>query len=257
MLLGIDHLVIAVPSVDDAASELERDLGLSFTGGGRHEAMGTYNRLAFLGDPYVELIGVFDAGLVRRNPAFAVGGATLDRLEAHGAGLVTYAVTSDGLGVEVEALHASGSPIGDVIDGARTRPDGETVRWRMAFPPVLGPDRPPFLIEHELTGAEWGDAARGARAAFRHPGGGRLRLGSLELPVVDPPAVAEAYGTTLGIAFSEGWRTALGGQAIEVRRDGRPPVVRLTAEPGSAGLDIERVGVRWVREPGDDEPHRR
>jgi len=48
MLLGIDHLVVAVESVDGAAEELERELGLAFTGGGRHEAWGTYNRLAFL-----------------------------------------------------------------------------------------------------------------------------------------------------------------------------------------------------------------
>ena len=77
MITGIDHLVIAVRSVEAEAEMLERDLGLAVTGGGRHEAMGTYNRLAFLGDSYLELIGVFDAGLVRSSPAFAVGGAAL------------------------------------------------------------------------------------------------------------------------------------------------------------------------------------
>ena len=62
MLLGIDHLVVAVESVEAAAEELDGELGLAFTGGGRHEAWGTYNRLAFLGDTFVELIGVFDRG---------------------------------------------------------------------------------------------------------------------------------------------------------------------------------------------------
>jgi hypothetical protein len=37
MLLGIDHLVIAVRDPDAAASTLEQDLGIAFTGGGRHE----------------------------------------------------------------------------------------------------------------------------------------------------------------------------------------------------------------------------
>ena len=39
---------------------LEAALGLAVTGGGRHELGGTFNRLAFLGDTYLELIGVFD-----------------------------------------------------------------------------------------------------------------------------------------------------------------------------------------------------
>jgi hypothetical protein len=36
MFLGIDHLVIAVADPDDAAAQLEADLGLEATGGGRH-----------------------------------------------------------------------------------------------------------------------------------------------------------------------------------------------------------------------------
>ena len=53
--------------------------------------MGTHNRLAFLGDTYIELIGVFDAALVRSSASFAVGGAALAQLEERGEGLATYA----------------------------------------------------------------------------------------------------------------------------------------------------------------------
>ena len=56
------------PRPDAAAARSRRDLGMAFTGGGRHEAWGTYNRLAFLGDTYVELIGVFDRALVTTAP---------------------------------------------------------------------------------------------------------------------------------------------------------------------------------------------
>ena len=178
MLLGIDHLVIAVRSVEAAAEILERDLGLAVTGGGRHEAMGTHNRLAFLGDTYVELIGVFDAALVRSSTSFAVGNAALAHLETRGEGLATYALATDDVARDVERLRAAGSPIDEPVAGSRVRPDGEVVRWVCAFP-ELGPDRPPFLIEHEPAGAEWGEEARAARAAFRHPGGGRVRLTAL------------------------------------------------------------------------------
>src|SRR2546425_8217492 len=67
MLLGIDHLAIAVADPDDAATRLERDLGLAATGGGRHDALGTLNRLVWLGDTYLELIGVFERALAERS----------------------------------------------------------------------------------------------------------------------------------------------------------------------------------------------
>lgn len=247
MLLGIDHLVIAVRSVEEAATELGGVLGLAFTGGGRHEGMGTYNRLAFLGDTYLELIGVFDRSLVAANPGFAVGTATVERLDSLGEGLVTYALASSSIADDVARLQAEGSDVSAPVEGARTRPDGEVVRWWTAFPPALGPDRPPFLIEHELRGAEWGDEARAARAAFRHPVGGAVRLAALELPVAEPASVAERYGRDVGIAFSERWRVAIDGQAAVLVPGGGPAVVELAVEPGTPPLDIVRFGVRWRR----------
>ena len=247
MLLGIDHLVVAVESPEAAAEVLTRDLGLAVTGGGLHEAMGTYNRLAFLGDTYLELIGAFDRELVRSSPSFAVGGAAIAHLDARGEGLATYALATDDLAGDVARLRGTGSPIGEVVAGSRVREDGEVVRWACAFP-SLGVERPPFLIEHDGRGAEWGLAARAARAAFRHPVGGRVRLASLELPVTDAAAVAREYGTALGIAFSEGRRTAVGTQVVGLREGGGlPPVVTLDGEPGTEPLEVARFGVVWRR----------
>ena len=248
MLLGVDHLVIAVSSPEAAAEVLARDLGLGVTGGGRHETMGTYNRLAFLGDTYLELIGVFDAGLVRSSRAFAVGNAALAFLEASGEGLATYALATDGVRGDVARLRAAGSPIGEPVEGQRVRPDGEAVRWVTAFP-ELGPERAPFLIEHEMTGAEWGAQARAARAAYQHPGGGRVRLAGVELPVADPGAVAREYGTVLGIAFSEGLRTVVGEQQIALREGAGTPIVTLHGETGTEPLEVARLGVLWRRVP--------
>ena len=56
MLVGIDHLVIAVADPDAAADELSETLGIPAGGGGRHDHLGTYNRLIWLGDTYLELI---------------------------------------------------------------------------------------------------------------------------------------------------------------------------------------------------------
>ena len=249
MLLGIDHLVVAVRSVEAAADVMERDLGLAATGGGRHEAMGTYNRLAFLGDTYVELIGVFDAGLVRSSTSFAVGNAALAQLEERGEGLATYALATDDVARDVALLRGAGSPIGEPVAGSRVRPDGEVVRWVCAFP-ELGPERPPFLIEHEAAGAEWGEEARAARAAFRHPGGGRVRLTALELPVADASrGRTRVRRASWGSRSTEGWRAALGPQSIVLRPGEGTPVVELAGEPGTAPLDVVRFGVRWRRVP--------
>ena len=250
MLLGIDHLVIAVRDPDAAAAELQQDTGLAFTGGGRHEGMGTFNRLAFLGDTYLELIGVHDRGLVASSVTFAVGRAALAVLDEGREGLATYALASDDVAGDAARLRSGGSPIGEPVTGSRTRPDGAVVRWLTAFPP-LGPAEPPFLIEHNPEAAEWDAAARAARAAFRHRGGGRVRLKALELPVADPAATADAYGRVLAIAFSEGWRTVVGEQEIRLR-PGSPvdtPVLSLRGEPGTPTRDVTRHGIHWVFMP--------
>ena len=247
MLLGIDHLVVAVRDPDAAAKRLERTIGLAFSGGGRHEHAGTFNRLAFLGDTYLELIGVFDRGLVLAAGTFAVGRAALALLDAGREGLATYALASDDIERDVRALWAEGSPIGEPVAGSRVRPDGGVVRWITAFPD-LRPDRPPFLIEHERAGAEWGPEDRAAWAAFRHPVGGRVRLTAIEIPVAHPRATAVAYAATIGVVFDEGAQSVVGGQAIRLRpADGAPPVVRLAAEPGTRALDVVRFGLRWIR----------
>jgi len=198
MLLGIDHLVIAVADPDAAAADLETALGLAATGGGRHEKAGTFNRLIFLGDTYLELIGVWDRARATANP---IGAAALAALDAGTPGLVTWAIATDDARRAAAVLRGAGSAIGDAQPGERVRPDGGVVRWHVAIAPPLASERPPFLIEHELGGPEWSDEARQARAAFIHPFGGRARIVGLELAVGRPADVAMAFARTIGVAF--------------------------------------------------------
>lgn len=183
MLTGFDHLVIAVVDPDAAAEALERELGIAVTGGGRHDALGTRNRLAWLGESYLELIGVEDPDRAARS---WVGVPTLRALAGTlRGGLATWAVGSDALDDDVALLRARGTDLLDPLAGARTRPDGRIVRWRLAAPRRLGPLEPPFLIEHDVTAAEWTPEERAERAALPHPVGGRVRLAGLDLPVGD------------------------------------------------------------------------
>ncbi len=254
MLLGIDHLVVAVADPDAAAAELADALGLAFTGAGRHPAAGTENRLAFLGDSYLELIGVWDRSLAAANP---IGAAALAALDGADGGLATFAVASDDIAGDVARLRAAGSTVSVPEAGERRRPDGEIVRWQTAGPARLGPAEPPFLIEHEPYGAEWGDAARHARSRFEHPAGGRVRLVGLELAVPDPAALAAAYRLQVGLAMEPAAGAAPGEQEARVGEqairlvhaagDGAPNArVGLRGSSGQRRI-VDRFGVRFAR----------
>jgi len=244
MLLGIDHLVIAVAAPDAAAADLESGLGLAPGGGGRHDGLGTFNRLVWLGDTYLELIGVFDATLAAHS---WIGAPTLRALE-RGGGLATWAMASDDIAQDVESLRANGSDLATPVYGERRRPDGDVVRWRLAAPSRLDPDQPPFLIEHDSSSAEWRPADRAARAA------GPARLTVLDLPLPDVHRGSMAFMRAVGLRFRPslaggGARDAdVGSQIVRLRpaRPGPPiiPTVHLAIADASA-METERLGVHW------------
>jgi hypothetical protein len=253
-ILSIDHLVIAVPDPDAAAVGLEQELGLAFTGGGRHPTAGTWNRLAFLGDAYVELIGVYDRELALANPDFPVGWAALALLDAGREGLATWAVAVDDCAASVVRLRSEGSPIGDPVPGSRVRPDGVIIRWVTAFP-RLGPEEPPFLIEHEMSGPEWGAEAIAARRAYRHPGLGKARLGRLVLPVADPEAYADRCEKAIGVRFRadlSGRTGVLGFDTVHLHptATGVPMIQIDTLATGVKRRSLVRHGVDWFVSPG-------
>ena len=251
MFLGIDHLVIAVADPDAAAAELGRALGLEATGGGRHDALGTFNRLVWLGDTYLELIGVFDRTLAETS---WVGAPAVRALDA-GGGLATWAIASDALDVDVERLRATGADLGEPHSGERRRPDGTVVRWRLAAARRLGPAEPPFFIEHDPASAEWLPAERAARTGQRHPIGGPVRLETLELPVDEVNVAIQRFGRTVGLRFRPslaggGSRDAVvGRQTVRLRpRRGGPAAatVHLTVAARIESRAVDLVGCRWL-----------
>jgi Glyoxalase-like domain len=253
MFLGIDHLVIAVADPDDAAAQLEAELGLEATGGGRHDGLGTFNRLVWLGDTYLELIGVFNPALAEQSWL----GRPVVRTLGEGGGLATWVIATDALEADLAGLRDSGSDLGDAVVGERRRADGAVVRWRLAAPRVLGPSEPPFLIEHDPASAEWAPADRAARRTQEHAIGGPVRLEVLELPVDDVNETIQRFLRTTGLRFRPslaggGARDSnVGGQLVRLRpRRGASgaAVVRLTA-PLADGRAVQLFGCRWVVRP--------
>ncbi len=253
MIRGIDHLVIAVPDPDAAATELEATLGITATGGGRHAGSGTFNRIAWLADgSYLELIGVEDRSLAERSP---IGAAAQHTLDTSGAGLAAYALAVDDLELTVAELRASGSSVSLPAGGSRTLPDGAAAEWLVSVPQRLDTEGLPFLIHHLPFGPEWDPIAVRARGLQAHPIGSPVRLARLDLAVAEPAGRAAEYTAELGIEF---WAVAdlavveLGPHIVRLRplrEMSHPAVVTLDAEieaPRTADLFGMRFDVSHV-----------
>ena len=150
MLTGIDHVILGVADVDAAAADIEAKVGLRAGPGGRHDVHGTHNRLIWLGDSYVELMGVFDAVLAAES---WWGRHLLRVLSAAPAGMAGVVFASTDLDADIALLRSRGSPISEPAPGERVRLAGDVVRWRIGRLPEPDPDLGlTFLIEHD-TGA--------------------------------------------------------------------------------------------------------
>ena len=118
--MELDHVLIAVADLDAAAQEVEERFGLASVEGGRHQGLGTANRIVPLGETYLELVAVVDdAEAAGSGFGSWVAGGELPRL-------LGWCVRTDDLDEVADRLGLT------IADGARARPDGTVLRWRMA-----------------------------------------------------------------------------------------------------------------------------
>ena len=186
--LGLDHLVYAVPNLENAIEEFERRLGVSPALGGRHEGLGTHNAiLPLTGESYVELMAA-DPNAQAPNQARPFGLDTLDSPR-----LVTWAVRSRDIQMDVEAARERGFDPGIVLEMTRKVPGGETLAWKLSLRTTpFGSGLVPFVID-------WGNT--------NHPscssGGNSVRcaLSSFVALHPDPEPVRQAL-TALGAEIS-------------------------------------------------------
>ena len=195
--LALDHVVLAAADLDDAAHELAARHGLASVAGGRHPGWGTANRIVPLGDAYLELVAVADEDEAARS----VFGRWVASRRAAPFAPLAWAVRTP----ELDA-HAARLAI-EVAAGERARPDGTTLRWRLAgVAEAAAEPSLPFFIE-------WGPgAALPGSTDVRHPAGdarierlalsgdaARLAdwLGGAQLAVTVRPGAPELLGVAL------------------------------------------------------------
>lgn len=126
----LDHLVFAVPELDAGAARMEELLRVPTAPGGRHQGLGTHNRLVGLGPGrYLEIIAVDPEQPAPSRPRwFGVDDLTEP-------GLVTWcAKATHGLGPLIARGREAGLDLGEVVEGSRRRPDGSLLSWTFSDP---------------------------------------------------------------------------------------------------------------------------
>jgi glyoxalase-like protein len=137
-VLLLDHVILAVRDLDEAADRLYDEHGLASVFGGHHDGLGTANRIVPLGETYIELMSVTDHGVATSN----VFGRTLLSFLDGGDRLMAWAVATD------EIDHVAKWIGSTVMPSARMRPDGVVLEWRMTGVEGALADRSlPFFIQ--------------------------------------------------------------------------------------------------------------
>ena len=136
MLKGIDHLVIVVKDLPQAAKDYEQ-LGFTVVPGGRHP-VGSHNALISLRDgSYLEIIAFYREAPDHR------WWAPLQK----GERLVDYCMQTDDLRGDTQKFRDAGVAINDPVPWSRTRPDGYELKWLLSLATDNHRGAAPFLIQ--------------------------------------------------------------------------------------------------------------
>ena len=180
MLLGIDHIVIAVRDLNAAARDYEK-LGFTVVPGGKHP-VGTHNVLiAFADGSYIELIAFY-----RDNPDHRWWAAL-----QKGEGFVDFCMQTDDLIGDTAKLRAGGVKIDDPVPWSRTRPDGYQLRWLLSLARDEHRGVAPFLIQDETPREE-----RIPRETTHN--NGAAGIGAVTVAVIDPWEIKKWYEPVSG-----------------------------------------------------------
>jgi catechol 2,3-dioxygenase-like lactoylglutathione lyase family enzyme len=136
MIQGIDHVVIVVKDLAQAATDYEQ-LGFTVVPGGQHP-LGSHNVLiAFADSSYLEVIAFYREAVDHR------WWEPLNK----GERFVDFCFQTDDLRGDTKKLQAAGVAINDPVPWSRKRPDGCELKWLLSLATGSHRGVAPFLIE--------------------------------------------------------------------------------------------------------------
>ena len=191
MLLGLDHVIIAVRDLPSAMERFAHALGLTVTAGGDHPGSGTHNAIVSFGTEYIEIISVRDQAEAATSER---GRIVRDFLSSQGDGLLGLALGTDTLDTEIAGAASRGVPLVGPVAGSRRRPDGSMMAWQLGFAAGDPFGRAlPFFIQHDTPLAE--------RRQWTPPGGhplGATGIPLLSVAVGEMESSVDGYRRLLG-----------------------------------------------------------
>lgn len=122
----VDHVLLPVGDLEEAAHKVEDRYGLQVLPGGRHPNIGTANMIVPLGLQYLELITVADPAEAAE---FGLGQA-VTRCVAEGKTFVAWALRTPDLDALRTKLERAGWSLPPMWEGSRPLAGGRTLRWR-------------------------------------------------------------------------------------------------------------------------------
>lgn len=201
---AIDHLVYAVPDLDDGAAEIAELTGAAAVAGGSHPGAGTRNALLSFDDhTYFEIISIDpDQAEPSRPRPFGVDPSKPPRL----ASFAIHPTGDETIEDVAERIASLGLPVGPVVAMSRQRPDGVELHWRLTLNREIDPSPEagvvPFVID-------WGVTRTPAASA---PPMGRLA----ELRITHPDAAVVDALRSLDLELHDGEVTFAVGPAFLV-----------------------------------------
>jgi hypothetical protein len=241
--VSLDHVLVAVRNLDEAAHDFEKRYELSSIPGGRHPGIGTANRIIPLGRSYIELIAVVD----QAEALSSARSMRVARAVSLGRTFATWAVRTNHLDDLRVHLASRGLVLPETAQGSRARPDGTMLRWRSqelrwrSHESIADDDVLPFVIEWEgpanLHPGRVPAAHRSGASAIRH-----VVLGD-----PDPAAAASRLELVLGRGAqgarrahfaAPGARRAHLGVSREVRASSWSGVLAIVVATSSGDLVI-------------------
>ena len=225
MIQGIDHLVVVVQNLDEAARDYQR-LGFTVVPGGQHP-VGSHNALiSFRDGSYLEIIAFYREAVDHRwwNPL------------AQGERFVDFCFQTDDLRGDTKKLQDAGVAINDPVPWSRKRPDGYELKWLLALATGSHRGVAPFLIEDVTPRRER------IPQQFDHPNG-ITGIKKVSVAVGESARIETWYEALLGEKGRPASNSSLGAEGVKFQAG--PHVMEFLAprDPTSPLVD-------WLRRFG-------
>jgi len=199
MIQAIDHLVVVVKDLDEAAKDYEQ-LGFTVVPGGKHP-VGSHNALiSFRDGSYLEIIAFYREALDHR---------WWDPL-SKGERFVDFCFQTDDLRTDTGTLRDAGVAINDPVPWSRKRPDGYELKWLLSLATGSHRGVAPFLIEDVTPRSER------VPQEFHHQNG----IGGIDKVIVAVRELAQIekwYGALLGVKAEKIAGDELGAEGLGYR----------------------------------------